>query len=92
MLEPNAPDISATIVREEMGMSRDLVLAAGYFRISEARDGMSAPEIYRSEFERYCCYKQLEPGITSVAGDAQRDRRSLVRIARSRLDFERIEQ
>jgi hypothetical protein len=32
---------------------------AGYFRISQARDDMSAPDIYRSEIERYCAYKQL---------------------------------
>ena len=33
--------------------------AAGYFRISQARDDMSAPELYRGEIERFCRYKNL---------------------------------
>jgi DNA invertase Pin-like site-specific DNA recombinase len=39
---------------------RTLKPVAGYFRVSEARDGMSAPDLYRSEIERYCGYKQLQ--------------------------------
>jgi site-specific DNA recombinase len=34
----------------------------GYFRVSQARDDMNAPEIYRSEIERYCRYRQLTLG------------------------------
>jgi len=41
---------------------RTLKPMAGYFRVSEARDGMSAPEPYRSEIERYCAYKQMRVG------------------------------
>ena len=33
---------------------------AGYYRISKGRDEMSAPELYRTEIERYCAYKQLD--------------------------------
>jgi DNA invertase Pin-like site-specific DNA recombinase len=32
---------------------------AGYFRVSQARDGMHAPEIYRDEITRYCSYRNL---------------------------------
>jgi site-specific DNA recombinase len=32
-------------------------VVAGYFRVSQARDGMKAPEMYRDEIERYCAYK-----------------------------------
>ena len=32
---------------------------AGYFRVSQARDVMSAPDIYRDEIERFCRYKDL---------------------------------
>jgi hypothetical protein len=27
---------------------------AGYFRVSQARDGMHSPAIYRDEIERHC--------------------------------------
>jgi len=27
---------------------------AGYFRVSQARDGMKAPEMYQDEIEGYC--------------------------------------
>lgn len=33
---------------------------SGYFRISQARDDMRAPELYRDEIERYCNYRELE--------------------------------
>ncbi len=33
---------------------------AGYFRVSQARDDMRAPELYRSEIERYCEYSARE--------------------------------
>jgi DNA invertase Pin-like site-specific DNA recombinase len=35
---------------------------AGYLRVSQARDDMKAPEIYRSEIERYCRYRNLTLG------------------------------
>ncbi|HWC14050.1 MAG TPA: recombinase family protein [Actinomycetota bacterium] len=35
---------------------------AGYFRVSKARDEMSAPDIYRGQIEDYCRYKQLKLG------------------------------
>jgi DNA invertase Pin-like site-specific DNA recombinase len=34
-------------------------LVAGYYRISQARDDMSAPAMYEEEIRRYCTYKQL---------------------------------
>jgi DNA invertase Pin-like site-specific DNA recombinase len=40
-------------------MERPRMLVAGYFRISQARDEMKAPDIYRDEIERYCRYKDL---------------------------------
>ncbi len=33
---------------------------AGYFRVSQARDDMSAPEIYQEQIQRYCHYKDLK--------------------------------
>ncbi len=48
------------------GILRERVLrlvvkpVAGYFRVSQARDDMNAPEIYRHEIERYCAYKGVE--------------------------------
>jgi DNA invertase Pin-like site-specific DNA recombinase len=35
---------------------------AGYYRVSQARDGMTAPELYEDEIRRYCAYKGLELG------------------------------
>lgn len=34
--------------------------AAGYYRVSRARDDMTAPELYRGEIERYCSYRDLD--------------------------------
>jgi hypothetical protein len=34
-------------------------LVAGYFRVSQARDGRQSPDIYRDEIDRYCASKQL---------------------------------
>ena len=33
---------------------------ADYFRVSQARDDMHVPELYRDEIERYCNYRKLE--------------------------------
>jgi site-specific DNA recombinase len=35
-------------------------VVAGYFRVSQARDDMHAPELYIGEIERYCSYRGLE--------------------------------
>lgn len=35
---------------------------AGYFRVSQARDEMYSPDIYRGEIERYCDYRGLVLG------------------------------
>ncbi len=37
-----------------------LETVAGYFRVSQARDDMRAPELYQAEIERYCAYRDLE--------------------------------
>lgn len=34
-------------------------LVAGYYRVSMARDGMKAPELYEDEIRRYCSYKKF---------------------------------
>jgi DNA invertase Pin-like site-specific DNA recombinase len=33
---------------------------AGYFRVSQAREGMSAPELYEDEIRRYRRYRQVD--------------------------------
>lgn len=33
---------------------------AGYFRVSQARDGMHAPDLYEGEIARYCSFKGLQ--------------------------------
>ncbi|MGH2757290.1 MAG: hypothetical protein ACRDI3_05825 [Actinomycetota bacterium] len=33
---------------------------AGYYRVSQARDDMHAPELYEQEITRYCSYKALD--------------------------------
>jgi DNA invertase Pin-like site-specific DNA recombinase len=33
---------------------------AGYYRVSQARDDMKAPELYEDEIRRYCAYRKLE--------------------------------
>jgi hypothetical protein len=35
---------------------------AGYFRVSQARDDMKAPQMYTDEIERYCRYRDLALG------------------------------
>lgn len=32
---------------------------AGYYRVSQARDGMHAPELYEEEISRYCSFRNL---------------------------------
>ena len=36
--------------------------AAGYYRVSVARDDMKAPQIYEEEIRRYCSYRGIELG------------------------------
>jgi hypothetical protein len=43
---------------------------AGYFLVSQARDDMRAPEIYRDEIKRYCAYKHLR--LAEVFSDIDR--------------------
>lgn len=38
----------------------DLSQVAGYYRVSQARDDMKAPEMYEDEIRRYCDYRNLE--------------------------------
>ena len=45
--------------RLEGGIEVESKPVAGYYRISQARDEMHAPEIYRGEIERYCDYQGL---------------------------------
>ncbi len=37
-------------------------MVAGYYRVSQARDDMRAPDMYRDDIERYCLYRNLELG------------------------------
>ncbi|MGH2790438.1 MAG: hypothetical protein ACRDJ0_05575 [Actinomycetota bacterium] len=37
-----------------------LETVADYYRVSQARDEMRAPELYRDQIERYCAYKNLQ--------------------------------
>ena len=43
---------------------------AGYYRVSVARDGMKAPQLYDDEIKRYCEYRRLE--LTAVFSDLDR--------------------
>jgi hypothetical protein len=43
----------------EGGIEVESKPVAGYFRISQARDEMHAPEIYADQIERYCDYRGL---------------------------------
>lgn len=68
---------------------------AGYFRVSQARDGMKAPELYRDEIDRYCAYKRLE--LAEVFSDIDRSgfrgakaRPALEELTRRRLEFSAI--
>ena len=53
----------------------DALPVAGYYRVSVAREGMIAPEIYEAEIARYCEFKRKrgkreanEPSATLVSG------------------------
>lgn len=59
--------------------------AAGYFRVSKARDGMQSPEIYRDQIERYCAYKGLVLGDIYADIDVSGYKRSRTRSELNRL-------
>ncbi|MEA2491729.1 MAG: site-specific recombinase [Acidobacteriota bacterium] len=40
---------------------------AGYYRVSQARDGMHAPELYEDEIARYCLFRKL--GLAETFSD-----------------------
>lgn len=45
-------------------MDAEKLPVAGYFRVSQARDGMSAPDMYKDDIDRYCTYRKLTLGET----------------------------
>lgn len=49
------------------GAEMDARPVAGYFRVSQARDDMKAPELYRRDIETFCTYRKLE--LTEVFSD-----------------------
>ncbi len=67
---------------------------AGYFRVSQARDDMRAPELYRDEIDRYCAYNGLK--LAEVFSDIDRSfrgakvRPALEELTRRRLEFSAI--
>lgn len=66
--------------------------AAGYFRVSQARDGMKAPEIYEDEIRRFCEYRQLDVGeifsdIDYSGYNNSENRPALKELVRRRHDF-----
>lgn len=68
---------------------------AGYFRVSQARDGMHAPELYLQEINRYCAYRQLEIGeifsdVDFSARKGARQRPSLERLRLARRQFSAV--
>jgi DNA invertase Pin-like site-specific DNA recombinase len=76
-------------------MSPNELSAAGYFRVSQARDDMKAPELYRDEIERYCTYRRLK--LAQVFSDIDRSgfrgakaRPALEELKRRSLEFSTI--
>ena len=69
--------------------------AAGYFRVSVSRDGMTAPEIYSDEIKRYCRYKDLALGEVFSDLDhsgfrGAKPRPGLAELVRRRLQFSAV--
>jgi DNA invertase Pin-like site-specific DNA recombinase len=65
---------------------------AGYFRVSQARDDMRAPELYRQEIEDYCSYRKLDlaetfSDIDFSAFRGARPRPALEELKRRRREF-----
>jgi site-specific DNA recombinase len=68
---------------------------AGYFRVSKARDEMSAPDIYRGQIEDYCTYKgfQLAEVFSDIdlsARKGSRIRPGLAKLLERRREFSAI--
>lgn len=68
---------------------------AGYFRVSHARDGMKAPQLYQHEIDRYCLYRGLTIGevfsdIDFSAFRGARPRPSLELLKRRRREFSAV--
>ena len=68
---------------------------AGYFRVSQSRDDMKAPELYRDEIDRYCAYKRLR--LAEVFSDLDRSgfrggkaRPALEELTRRRPEFSAV--
>ncbi len=65
---------------------------AGYFRVSQARDGMKAPELYEDEIRRFCQYRQLNleeifSDIDYSGYNRSEDRPALKELVRRRHEF-----
>jgi DNA invertase Pin-like site-specific DNA recombinase len=68
---------------------------AGYFRVSHARDGMKAPELYQHDIERYCRYRGFVIGevfsdIDFSAFRGARPRPSLELLKQRRREFSAV--
>ncbi len=68
---------------------------AGYFRVSQARDGMKAPDLYEDEIRRYCSYRSLVLGqvfsdIDYSAYKNSENRPALNELVRRRHEFSAI--
>lgn len=75
-------------------MPTDLPVA-GYFRVSQARDGMHAPELYEDEINRYCSYKNVNLGrlysdIDYSAFRGAKPRPSLERLVEDRHSYSAV--
>ncbi len=68
---------------------------AGYYRVSQARDGMHAPELYETEIRRYCTYKNLTlartySDIDYSAFRGAKQRPSLTELVEARHDYSAV--
>jgi DNA invertase Pin-like site-specific DNA recombinase len=55
------------VAKAAKGVEMDARPVAGYFRVSQARDEMKAPELYRRDIETFCTYRKL--ALTEVFSD-----------------------
>jgi DNA invertase Pin-like site-specific DNA recombinase len=68
---------------------------AGYYRVSQTRDGMKAPELYEEEIRRHCLYRDLELGpiLSDVdfSGYKNSEKRpALAELVRRRHEFSQV--
>jgi DNA invertase Pin-like site-specific DNA recombinase len=68
---------------------------AAYYRISKARDGMKAPEVYEDEIRRYCSYRALNlktifSDIDYSGYNRSEDRPALKDLVRRRAEFSAV--